>query len=94
MKIWILKPVDGLPNGDNPWDPWYDKCFGMVVRAESEEEARQFAHESASDENRGEFLRQKIANTEGPWLDPKYSTCDELSEHGEPGVLLQDIHSA
>lgn len=83
MKLWLLRPRepgDGAVTEDNnPWDPWYDKCFGFVVRAKTEIEARQFAHESAGAENRGEFMYQAIANTKEPWLDPAYSTCVECT---------------
>lgn len=94
MKLWILKPVENLSQGDDPWEPWYDKAFGFVVRAETEEEARKFAHEQAGDENRGVFLGSKIADTNSPWLDAKYSTCTELTVEGEAGVVLQDFHAA
>ena len=36
MRLWLLRPQEGLIEGDNPWDPWYDKAFGFVVRAETE----------------------------------------------------------
>ena len=94
MKLWLLKPVENLPQGDDPWEPWYDKAFGFVARAETEEEARKFAHEQAGDENRDVFLGGNIANTNSPWLDSKYSTCAELTAEGEAGVVLQDFHAA
>lgn len=94
MTLWILRPVEDLPHGDNPWDPWYDKAFGFVVRAESERQARMIADEQACDENRGEFMESRIAATKNPWLDPKYSTCVPLDADGEAGVVLSDIRSA
>lgn len=94
MKLWILAPVDGLSGTDNPWKPWYDKSFGFVVRAESEDDARKLAHSKAGDENRGEFMGQSIARTKTPWLDPKYSTCVELSADGAAEVVMQDFHAA
>ncbi len=95
MQLWLIRPVDDRStDGDDPWDPWYDKAFGFVVRAATEAEARQFAHSNAGDENRGEFLGSKIANTTAPWLDGKYSTCEPLSVDGAPGVIIQDFHSA
>lgn len=94
MKLWILKPVENLPKGDDPWAPWYDKAFGFVVRAGTEEEARKFAHEDAGDENRGMFLGRKTTETNSPWLDAKYSTCTELTADGEAGVVMQDFHAA
>ena len=94
MKLWILKPVDNLTKGDDPWEPWYDKAFGFVVRAETEDEAREFAHAEAGDENRGEFLSTKTANTNQPWKDAKYSTCAELTAEGGAGIVMQDFHAA
>lgn len=39
MKIWLLRPIDGC----DEWNPWYDKAFGFVVCANSEQEAREAA---------------------------------------------------
>ncbi len=94
MKLWILRPADNLTNNDNPWEPWYDKSFGFVVRADTEAEARDFAHAEAGDENRDEFMGQKKANTREPWKDAKYSTCVELLPEGRPGVVMRDYASA
>ena len=93
MKLYILRPVEGLGN-DNPWEPWYDKAFGFVVRADSADQARQFANEDAGDENRGMFLSKKTANTTAPWTDEKYSTCEELKADGEAGVVMKDFAAA
>ncbi len=84
MKLWLIEPNVGLPNNDNPWDPWYDKAFGFVVRAETEQEARAFAHSEGGDENRNH----------SPWLDPKYSTATELATHGEAGIVMCTYASA
>ena len=94
MKIFELRPVENLKNNDNPWEPWYDKSFGFIVRAETEAEARKYADENAGDENRGEFLSTKTANTTSPWIDEKYSTCVELSGNGEAGMIMQDFARA
>ena len=94
MKIWLLQPNVILPKGENPWDPWYDKAFGFVVRAESEELARELATAEQGDEGRGEFFNSKIANTRTPWADPKYSTCKELPQDGDAGVIIRDFASA
>lgn len=93
MKLFILRPKERLPNGENPWDPWYDKAFGFVVSANDEKEAIKIAHNNAGDENRGEFLSQKTANTKQPWLDKRYSTCKELVAK-ETGLVLRDFASA
>ena len=85
MKLWLLLPVDGLT--DNPWDPWFDKCFGFVIRAETEQAARDKAHRNAEEENKG-------ANTKSPWLDYKYSTCEPLLSDGEEAIIMKDFRGS
>lgn len=84
MKLYLLRPIDENDVGslDNPWEPWYDKAFGFVVRAKDEETARKLASEKCGDEK---------ANA---WLDAKYSTCDELTSNGEAKVVIRDFASA
>lgn len=94
MKLWLLRPVDGLAENDNPWEPWYDKAFGFVVRAETEAEARSLAHADAEDENRGEFCGTKTVNTTQPWLNAKYSTCVDLLPEGDAEVVMKDFSRA
>lgn len=84
MKLWILEKVDELPPDDDPWYDFYDKVLGFVVRAETEEEARRFADKNAEDEN---FKRT-------PWLDKRYSTCNELLSQGPAGVIMKDFYAA
>ncbi|MEA9392209.1 hypothetical protein SJI19_16920 [Acerihabitans sp. TG2] len=84
MKLWILKARDeDLTSDDNPWEQWYDTNFGLLIRAESEDRARELAQAEACDEKRG-----------SPWLDAKYSTCYELTNDGGEGVLLIDNRGA
>lgn len=83
MKTWILKAREDLPKDDDPWNPWYDKNFGLVVRAKTEDRARQLAQSVAADEKPG-----------SPWLDAKYSTCEQLTSKGTEGVLMIDSRSA
>lgn len=44
MKLYILRPKENLPYEDSPWNPWYDKCFGEVVRANNAKQARKIAN--------------------------------------------------
>jgi hypothetical protein len=92
MKLYLLRPIH--KEGDDPWDPWYDKAFGFVVRAEDEKEARELAHGEAGDENRGEFMQKKIADTDSPWLSKKYSTCKELTIKGKKEIVITDFARA
>lgn len=97
MKIWLLEPIENLPDTDNPWGSWHNKVFGFVVCAETEHDARNFAHGGGCDENRtmsiksSTHLRGKTANTDKPWLDPKYSSCVELGQSGEAGIVMMDF---
>ena len=81
MKLWLLSPKQE----EGPWNPWYDKCFGFVIRAEDEASARALAHANAGDENR---------RGGSPWLDESQSSCEELLPDGEAGMILQDFHAA
>ena len=89
LKLWLLRPVEGLIQ-DNPWEPWYDKCFGFVARAETESEARRFAQDNAGDETHD----QNYADTRMPWLDAAYSTCVELIAEGAVGIIIRDFAAA
>ena len=80
MKLWILEPTEA--GRARYWSPWYDKCFAMVVRAATESDARDLSASEACDE-RAEA-----------WRDPLASTCLPLTDDGEPGVIMQDVHHA
>lgn len=65
---------------NNPWEPWYDKAFGFVIRADNEDSAR-------------ELIKEKDASgMEGndPWLNPRYSTCEEITPDGKPEIIITD----
>ena len=91
MKLWLLRPVEYLP--DNPWKPRYDKAFGFVIRSNTEDEARYIANENGGDEN-GPVSFSTYRTGGNPWLDPKLSTCIELLPDGEPGLVIRDFASA
>ena len=81
MKLWILTPnVSG-----GPWKPWYDKAFGFVVRAETDEDARSMAQADGGDETR---------NGVPAWTDSKLSSCEEISAYGSREVVMRDFRSA
>jgi hypothetical protein len=88
MKLWLLRPVDCLKEEGNPWCPWYDKAFGFVVRAETEEEARAMADRNAGDEN------HEISYLIKPWIDARYSSCVELTPEGGQGLVMRDFQGA
>lgn len=88
MKLWLLENNKDLAEGNNPWKPWYDKSFAMIVRAETEEQARDIANEEAGDEN------NELDSVPAPWKDPSYSTCVELTAEGEAGLIIQEFMQA
>jgi hypothetical protein len=97
MKLWLLRPIpheeDANHDDDTdcprecPWNPWYDKTYGAVVRAETAGDARRFV--PVGD---WEFTDSKGVN---PWLDEALSWCTELTAAGEEGeVVIRDFRSA
>jgi hypothetical protein len=61
--------------------PTYDAAFGFVIRAVSAEEARLIASGGAGDEGKD------------VWLDPTRTRCEELTQDGDPEVILQDFNA-
>jgi len=62
-------------------DPIYDCFDGHVIRADSEAMARELAACAAADEGRD------------VWTDPTRSACDQISEHGAPGIVLSNFNA-
>lgn len=83
MKLWLLRPIEGL--NENPWERWYDKNFGFVIRAKTEADAREMANVNAGDEK---------DTCRDIWKNPNYSTCVELSKTGEAEIIIADYRSA
>lgn len=79
MKLWLLTAIE---TDGGPWDPWYDKAFGMAVLAEDESHARLLAADECGDEGTR------------AWLNAKHSTCVELLTEGDARVVLVDFRSA
>ncbi len=84
MKLWLLRPVETL-GLDNPWDPWYNKSFGFIVRATTPAEARAHAFEASGDETDSQ---------QDAWTNATYSTCVELTAEGTDGLVMEDTHIA
>jgi hypothetical protein len=82
MKLWLLEPIDDLPWYSDPWEPWYDKAFGFVVRAADEKDAREMAAGFSGDEG------------SGPWLNAALTRCAELLPDGDSGVIMRHFVSA
>lgn len=78
MRLYILKPLDG---GED-WDPWYDKCFGMVVRASTVQKARKLASLHCGDEGKD------------VWVQRNKTSCKSLQHHGSSGIIIKDVRCA
>lgn len=100
MKLWLLRPVGYKPKADpfdgvdaseidQAWlDPW-DTTLGLVIRAETENEARQIAQQAALDFGSGEaYLTSE--ETVPAWLSAEHSTCTELTLDGAAGIVILD----
>lgn len=100
MKLWLLRPLEkwseSCEEDGNPWHPWYDCTFGMVVRAPNEQAARQMAQDSGGFETAGYSHERaaQMAYRSQAWLSPEYSRCVELTPDGEPGIIIEDSHAA
>lgn len=98
MRLWLLRPhTEVLARGRSPWRPWFEKVFGVVVRASSEEEARALAHSEAGSEGLGIYQGLGLASEQvakAVWLDPLFTACDRLLEDGPPAVILVDRREA
>lgn len=93
MKLWLLRPVKGLKESQDPWSPWYDKAFGFVIRAQTEGQARLIANAEGGDETGP--AKHYVYRTGGDaWLDAALSTCEELTPTGKTGVVIRDFASA
>ena len=79
-----------------------DKTFGFVVRAESEEQAREIAEGNSADEsvmrnfvfNDGKLANKMEVIKLKTWMNPKYSTCIELTADGDAGLVMEDFAAA
>jgi hypothetical protein len=105
---WVLMPnedreCDDLPD---PWQPWYDKCFKMVVRAETEQEARNVAQEHGKDETSVSPVHHNVDDrirNRSVWTDSNLTECIPLHEYkpnrsGEHAddnrILIQSVQHA
>ena len=93
MTLYLLRPNENL-QGCDPWEPWYDKNFGFVIRADSEQEARQLASKEGGDENTEDYTGGKRKCVYSPWSDPQASTCEELLAEGETTLIITDFRAA
>jgi hypothetical protein len=98
MQLWILRPqLEVLEREAHPWTPPWDKTMGVLVRAETEEDARRLAQTKAGFEGEGIYARLGLTEdevAEKVWLAEKWTVCEELTPDGEAGVILVVRHGA
>ena len=76
MKLYLLER-----NAFQPAMVIYDCNNGFVIRADTEQRAREIASQQQGDEGRS------------TWLDPKLSSCRELSADGPEQVVIRDFNA-
>lgn len=90
MKLFILRPdYPNIKEGDNPWNPEWDKTFGYVIRAENEAKARKMANRLS----KYEFDKKDYKGYEHPFLYEKYTTCEELLPEGKAELIINDFRA-
>lgn len=93
LNTYLLRPMGYESNDDispsiedSPWDPWYDKCFGFVIRAMTDFDARHIADANAGHENDFWSIH--------PWLDENMSTCIKIDDTMGAGLIIKDVQKA
>lgn len=76
VKLWLLQPIKSLPYEEDPWNPWVAHSCTCILRAATEQEARQLAYQAAG-----------LSGGDG-WKDAKYSSCVELTSTGDAGIVF------
>lgn len=61
---------------------YWDELADVVVRASSEEEARQVVDA---------LVRSEFQDVSLEWLDPSKTTCEIVPDEGKPEVILQNV---
>ena len=97
-RLWLLRPhAEVLERKSHPWRPWFEKVFGVVVRAPNETKARALAQKAAGSEGLGIYREVGCAQEEtaiAVWLDRARTACEELEVDGPPAIILVDRREA
>lgn len=91
MSLWLLRPV-GYEEEKYSWVDDYDVCEGFVIRAKTEEEARQIADKCGGDENMSGSGFRKAPPKNRPWLHPEMTTCTKITGRGKSELIICDFH--
>lgn len=84
MKLWLLRPAN---ENDRRWG--YDCNYGFVIRAETEQRAREMANAQGADENGLCQVHKNLA----VWLDPEATSCTEVTVDGPEATIIVDFNA-
>lgn len=85
MKLFLLKAI-------SPFADDWDTAQGFVIRAETEDQARQLAIQNSGDEQPCEPGWGAHILTEG-WALSSNASCEELTSNGEQEIILRDFNA-
>jgi len=91
MKLYLLKALPRAEGVRDPWEPHWDTARRFVVRAENETIARLIAVNNQGDEgyDAGQDDPRDILNS--PWVNPEFTSCEELTADGARGLIVRDF---
>lgn len=95
MKLWLLLPKKEFKNfGDtkSPW-PFYDSCHGMLIRAETEADARRMAVTPQPDNQIPDGKKHYGDEGDAVWLSNEFSDCTDVSGDGPAGIIMSDFNA-
>jgi hypothetical protein len=93
LKLWLLQPETrfketmGENTAENLWNPWgviQGSTMKVLVRAYTEEDAREYAQQEAGSE------QDRTPGGIEVWLSPQYTSCIEVTKYGRIGVVMYD----
>jgi len=82
MRLWLLTALQ---------DWGYDHYDSLVVRADSEPEARRIAQNHTNESNPAHYYH--APNTRLPWIEAELSKCEPL-DHDDPAAVVIGSYNA
>lgn len=79
MRFWLLEAIF------EPWlvNNWYERTSKLMIRANTEEEAREIADR----ETKGEWSGV-IPALQRPWLNDAQTYCEEVFDGGQAKIIM------
>jgi hypothetical protein len=78
MKLWFLRPHAG-------WAPFDDNAVGLLIKAESEADARELA---------ARLLWPRNTARDDRWNEPQNSTCVQVDVKNKGALNLRSLRDA